>query len=192
MGRRREATAGQGAVGARGGSVRRYAAFLRGVMPRNCKMPELKRCFEAAGFTEVATVLSSGNVVFGAREAPPSVLEKKAEAAMEKGLGRAFLTIIRPLEALEAILAADPYAAFRLSPGAKRIVTFLRHPPTTKPSLPIETDGARILGMKGNEIFSAYVPSPRGAVFMTLIEKTFGDELTTRTWDTIKKIADRY
>jgi hypothetical protein len=36
-------------------------------------------------------------------------------------------------------------------------------------------DGARILCMKGTEIFSAYVPNPRGAVFMTLIEKTFGD-----------------
>jgi len=179
-------------VSARGGSVGRYAAFLRGVMPKNCKMPELKRCFEAAGFTEVTTVLSSGNVVFGAREAPESVIEKKAEAAMEKGLGRAFLTIVRPLEALQAILAADPYAAFRLPPAAKRIVTFLHHLPAAKLSLPIERDGARILCMKGTEIFSAYVPSPRGAVFMSLIEKTFGDELTTRTWDTVKKVAGRY
>jgi hypothetical protein len=29
--------------------------------------------------------------------------------------------------------------------------------------------------------FTAYVPSPRGAVFMTLIEKTFGTNVTTRT-----------
>jgi hypothetical protein len=43
--------------------------------------------------------------------------------------------------------------------------------------------------MKGTEIFSAYVPSLRGAVFMTLIEKTFGNELTTRTWDTLNKVA---
>jgi hypothetical protein len=33
------------------------------------------------------------------------------------------------------------------------------------------------------------MPNPRGAVFMTLIEKTFGDKVTTRTWDTIKKCA---
>jgi len=31
-------------------AMRRYAAFLRGVSPMNAKMPELKRCFEAAGF----------------------------------------------------------------------------------------------------------------------------------------------
>jgi uncharacterized protein (DUF1697 family) len=45
----------------------RYLAFLRGVSPMNAKMPELKRCFEAAGFTDVKTVLANGNVAFDAR-----------------------------------------------------------------------------------------------------------------------------
>jgi uncharacterized protein (DUF1697 family) len=43
--------------------------------------------------------------------------------------------------------------------------------------------------MQGGEVFSAYVPSPRGAVFMTLVEKTFGKEVTTRTWATVRKVA---
>jgi uncharacterized protein (DUF1697 family) len=55
--------------------------------------------------------------------------------------------------------------------------------------LPIEIDGARVLCVKGKEVFTAYVRSPRGAVFMTLIEKTFGKEVTTRTWETIQKVA---
>ena|SRR5262245_22687355 len=166
-----------------------YAAFLRGVMPMNVKMPELKRCFEAAGFTDVKTVLSSGNVVFSAREASEASLERKAEAAMSKHLGRAFLTIVRPLEALRAILAADPYKAFRLTPGAKRVVTFLRSTPKSRLTLPIELDGARILHVEGREVFTAYARSARGPVFMTLIQKTFGEEATTRTWDTVKKVA---
>ena len=49
-----------------GGVMRRYVAFLRGVNPMNAKMAELRRCFETAGFTDVRTVLSSGNVAFGA------------------------------------------------------------------------------------------------------------------------------
>ncbi len=32
----------------------------------NAKMPELKQAFEAAGFTDVQTLLSSGNVTFSA------------------------------------------------------------------------------------------------------------------------------
>ena len=54
--------------------MRCYAAFLRGVSPMNVKMPDLKLAFEAAGFEDVRTVLSSGNVVFGAAPATVAVL----------------------------------------------------------------------------------------------------------------------
>ena len=167
----------------------RYAAFLRGVMPMNAKMPDLKRAFEAAGFGEVRTVLSSGNVVFDARAATVAALERKAEAAMQRTIGRVFLTIVRPVEALQELLASDPFGAFRLKPGAKRIVTFLRQRPTTRIVLPPELAGARIYAVQGGEVFSAYLRTPKGPVFMTLIDKTFGKEQTTRTWDTVAKIA---
>src|SRR5687768_14076945 len=140
----------------------------------NAKMPELKAAFEAAGFTDVKTVLSSGNVVFTAARAAPSSLERRAEAAMNKHLGRDFRTIVRPVDALRAMLQSDPYTAFRLAPGAKRIVTFLRERPSGKLTLPIELDGARLLQIQGQDVFGAYVQSPKGPVFMTLIEKTLG------------------
>src|SRR6266851_5202552 len=103
----------------------RYAALLRGVMSTNAKMTPLKDAFEAAGFTDVKTILGSGNVVFSARAASEASLERRAEAAMNERLGRTFLTIIRPIEALRDLLESDPYKAFRLAPGAKRVVTFL-------------------------------------------------------------------
>jgi len=169
--------------------MERYAAFLRGVSPMNAKMPELKKAFEAAGFADVKTVLSSGNVVFGARASTEATLARKAEAAMKEHLGHSFLAIVRSVEALREILAADPYEDFRLPRDAKRVVTFLRGPSGKKLDLPIELDGARILSVRGAEVFSAYVPGPKGPVFMTLIEKTFGKDVTTRTWDTVRKVA---
>jgi len=170
-------------------AIRRYAAFLRGVSPMNAKMPAVKRSFERAGFTDVATVLSSGNVVFNANASFEESLERKAEAAMEKELGRAFPAIVRPVDALRAILDSDPYKAFHLPSGAKRVVTFLRDPPKSKLDLPVERDGARILCLEGTEAFSAYVRTSRGPVFMTLIEKTFGKDVTTRTWETVGKVV---
>ncbi len=167
----------------------RYAAFLRAVSPMNAKMPDLKAAFEAGGFTEVTTLLSSGNVVFSARATSPSALQRKAEAAMLRHLGQAFLTIVRPVDALRELLAADPFRSFRFDPAAKRVVTFLRQRPAARPRLPIERDGARILGLEGTEAFTVYLPSPKGPVFMTLIEKTFGREQTSRTWDTVAKVA---
>lgn len=158
-------------------------------MPTNCKMPALKAAFEAAGFTDVTTVLGSGNVVFDARTSSAEKLQQKAEAAMHEQLGRVFLPIVRPLEQLQKLLATDPYKRFNVNPKAKRIVTFVRGRPHGKLTLPIELHGARILTMKDGEIFSAYLPTPKGPVFMTLIQKTFGDAVTTRTWETIRKVA---
>jgi uncharacterized protein (DUF1697 family) len=169
--------------------MERYAAFLRGVSPTNAKMPDVARAFEAAGFRDVRTVLSSGNVVFSARGASPEALERKTEAAMRKSLSTAFPAIVRPVAALRELLASDPYEGLRLPAGAKRVVTFLRARPRTVPDVPLELDGARIVRVEGGEVFTAYVPSPRGAVFMTLIEKTFGKDVTTRTWDTIRKVV---
>jgi uncharacterized protein (DUF1697 family) len=86
----------------------RYAAFLRGVTPMNAKMPALKQAFETAGFTEVKTVISSGNVVFDSRRGSESALQQKAETAMREQLGQAFLTIVRPVAMLEEMLQSDP------------------------------------------------------------------------------------
>jgi uncharacterized protein (DUF1697 family) len=165
----------------------RYAAFLRGVGPTTLRMPDLKRSFEAAGFTDVRTLLSSGNVVFTAP--PGGSLERKAEAAMSKELGRTFLTIVRSIEDLRAILASDPYAGAKLPRGAKRVVTFLREKPVSKVTVPVQRDGASIVRVSGLEAFSAYVRTPRGPAFMVLIEKTFGKDVTTRTWETVQKVA---
>lgn len=169
--------------------MRRYAAFLRGVMPMNAKMAELKAAFEAAGFSAVKTVLGSGNVVFSVAAAAEASLERKAEAAMQRRLGREFLTIVRPIDGLEELLASDPYRRFCPAPEAKRIVTFLRGRPQARIKLPVEFEGACIHGMKQGEIFSSYLPTPKGPVFMNLIEKTFGKEQTTRTWDTVGKVV---
>jgi uncharacterized protein (DUF1697 family) len=167
----------------------RYVAFLRGVSPMNAKMPELKRAFETAGFTDVKTVLSSGNVVFDARSKSEASLLRQIEKTMEQNLDRTFLTIVRPVSALRELLDEDPFAAFRLPPKAKKVVTFLREPPTTKLKLPIALDDARILAVRGHDALSAYVPSPGDPAFMRLIEKTFGKDITTRTLDTVAKCA---
>jgi uncharacterized protein (DUF1697 family) len=156
----------------------------------NAKMPELKSSFEAAGFTEVRTVLSSGNVVFTtARAVALSSLERRAEEAMRASLARSFSTIVRSTKFLQSMIETDPFAGFDLPSEAKKVVTFLRRPVESVPELPIERDGARILKVDDTEVFSVYVPSDKGPVFMNLLERAFGTDITTRTLDTVKKCA---
>jgi len=156
---------------------------------QNASSADLKRAFENAGFSAVKTVLASGNVVFNARAKSVPAIERQAEKAIKEQLGRTFFTIVRPMSELLALLEADPFSRFELAPGSKKVVSFLRSAPKTAPKLPISQDGAHVLLLAGHEVFSGYVPSPRGPVFMTLIQKTFGDEVTTRTWDTVRKVA---
>jgi hypothetical protein len=92
---------------------------------------------------------------------------------------------------LQKLLASDPYRRFRLRPNSKRIVTFLRRLPRATLPVPVELDGARILAVRGREVLSAYTPNPRGPVFMQLIEKTLGKEVTSRTWETVIKVGNR-
>ena len=155
----------------------------------NAKMPELKKCFEAEGFSDVRTLLSSGNVVFSARSSSVARLERRAETAMQSELGHSFATIVRSAEYLQNLLQSEPFARFNLPSTAKRIITFLRRPTEPKLGLPIEKDGASILAFTGAEVLSAYVPSPKGPVFMSLLERTFGKDITTRTLDTVRKCA---
>jgi uncharacterized protein (DUF1697 family) len=169
--------------------MNRYVALLRGVSPMNCKMAELRHCFEAAGFMDVKTVLSSGNVAFCAKPAIVPLLEKKVEAAMAKHLDRTFPTIVRPSAFLQSLIESDPFAVYELPADAKRIVTFLRQPYQGQVKLPVERGQASILKLEHTEVYSAYVPDEKGPLFMALLERTFGTGITTRTLDTVRKCA---
>lgn len=155
----------------------------------NAAMPDLKRCFEEAGFTSVRTVLGSGNVAFDARSGTEASLEQKAQAAMREVMGHDFYTIVRPQAHLVGLLEADPFAAHAIPAGAKRVVSFLRESRAPKVKLPLSQGGATVLCLRGREGLTAYVASDQGPVFMKLIEAAFGADVTTRTWDTVKKCA---
>lgn len=155
----------------------------------NARMPALTRCFEAAGFSDVRTLLSSGNVVFTSRSSPLAALERRAEKAMLSELGRSFGTFVRPARYLQALIESEPFAPFDLPPGAKRVVTFLHGPDHQALELPITRDGASILKVSGSEVLCAYVPGPKGPAFMRLLERTFGVGITTRTLETVRRCA---
>ncbi|PZA05933.1 MULTISPECIES: DUF1697 domain-containing protein [unclassified Meiothermus] len=165
----------------------RYLAFLRGVSPMNLKMADLKRCMESAGFTEVKTILSSGNVAFNASVRNEAAIAKEIEAQLQQQMGRGFPVTVRSVEHLQNLLASDPFGKHKVRAGAKRVVTFLWKPADAKLKLPIEYEGATIHEVQGLEAFTSYVPHPKGPVFMSLLEKTFGKEQTTRTWETVKR-----
>lgn len=167
----------------------RYVAFLRGVSPQNAKSTDLKRLFEAAGFANVRTILSSGNVAFDVASKSEAAIERRVEALLQESLGRGFYPIVRSSPYLKELQAQDPYARFTFPPEAKRVVSFLRVACESKVPLPLVSDDAYVLGTIGREVFTVYMPNPKGPVFMQLIDRAFGANVTTRTWETVRKCS---
>jgi uncharacterized protein (DUF1697 family) len=151
-------------------------------------MPQLRHAFEVEGFSGVKTVLASGNLLFEAPKASAASLERRAEAALLKSVGKAFLTIVRTEDSLRELVASNPYEGLNVAPNAKRIVTFIRNPPASL-KLPITQDGACVLRLAGHDLFTAYLPNAKGPVFMKLIDRAVGKEQTSRTWQTLEKLA---
>src|SRR5689334_20206130 len=106
----------------------RYAAFLRGVNlgKRTVKSAELKTAFEAMGFTEVKTLLASGNVLFDAR--PSKSLQQKIETGLEESFGFKVGVVLRTLDELRAMVASDPYEGVTENEAQKLHVLLFAEP----------------------------------------------------------------
>ena len=87
----------------------RYAAFLRGVNlgKRTVKSAELKAAFEAMGLGNVKTLLASGNVLFDAKAS--NTLKGKIEAGLKEAFGFEIGTVLRSVDELATMVAADPF-----------------------------------------------------------------------------------
>ena len=102
----------------------RYAAFLRGVNVGgvNLKMAEVAKAFEDAGFTNVRTILASGNVLLDSRSGVDAV-RKKAEKALRDTFGYDAWVLAYDIATVAAVSAKFPFE--RELEGHHSYVTFI-------------------------------------------------------------------
>jgi uncharacterized protein (DUF1697 family) len=108
----------------------RYVALLRGINVGGknlIKMPALKACFEAQGFTDVATYIASGNVLFSS-PAGAAALAPRIEAALGAAFGYDASVVLRSRRQLADTVARAP-KGFGAAPDRFRYdVLFLKAP----------------------------------------------------------------
>jgi uncharacterized protein (DUF1697 family) len=104
--------------------VTRYAAFLRGVNVGgvNLKMADVTKAFEDAGFTNVRTILASGNVLLESRSGVDAV-RKKAENALRDAFGYDAWVLAYDLDTVASISESYPFE--REVEGHHSYVTFV-------------------------------------------------------------------
>lgn len=162
------------------------AALLRGVNlgGRKVVMAELRAVCEAAGFTDVRTLIASGNLVLGAKERGAK-LEARLEKLILDGLGLKTEVFVRDLAQLDAIIAANPFKSFAKSSPNFLVVTFMRAPASKA-----ELKAMAAIAITGEEWKQGkdclYVKFPNGQGPSKLKTPKLG---TARNWNTVLKLA---
>jgi uncharacterized protein (DUF1697 family) len=174
-----------------------YAAFLRAINVGGHKpvpMHALKKALESLKFTNVKTLLASGNVVFEASRGAPAALEKTISEKLKKSFGFEIPVLVRTKEELQKLSDADPFKGIRVPPQARIFVTFLQDKPGKHSLSSTETreSGFKILSTRGREVFSIVTAPPGSGTtdLMKVLEKKYGKQITTRSWQTVLRMLD--
>lgn len=133
-----------------------YIALLRAVnVGGTGKLPmsELKAICLEAGFAHVQTYIASGNVVFRAR-ASANKVKSALEQRLESYAGKPIGVVVRTLEQLAAVLAANPYKAGAQS---RTVTIFLDGPPPADTLRRVSGREREELCLGEREIFVHYV-----------------------------------
>ncbi len=167
--------------------------MLRGINlgKRQLKSAELKAVVEGMGFTEVKTILASGNVVFEAGDASPEALERDLHAALEKATGLKSDVYVRNRADLEKLVAANPFPKEAEARPSFLLVTFHREPPNQAAIDKVleSCDGSERMVILGRELFTDF---PEGQARSNLIPAMQKAKLahanTGRNWNTVLKL----
>jgi uncharacterized protein (DUF1697 family) len=169
----------------------RYAAFLRGVNVGgvNLKMAGVAAAFEEAGFSNVRTILASGNVLLETRSDVAAV-RKKAEAALRKAFGYDAWVLAYDIDTLQAIVDAYPFEPE--VPDHQSYVTFVSDEAVLDELAELaKNPGPDELIARGEGVVYWQVPRSRtleSTMGKTMGKKRYKSSTTTRNLRTLGKV----
>ena len=156
------------------------------------KMADLKAVITGLGFTDVETLLQSGNVVFRSDGATGKALETMLEMEIAKRLGLKTDFIVRSAKEWEGVVSANPFPDAAKDDPSHLLVIFLKDvvKPKAVEALRSAIKGRETIATKGRELYAIY-PDGIGRSKLTnaLIEGKLGTRGTGRNWNTVMKIA---
>lgn len=169
----------------------KYAAFLRGVNVGgvNLKMAEVAAALTDAGFTQVRTILATGNVLLESTAGVASV-RKKAEAALRDRFGYDAWVLAYDVDTVRALVDAYPFE--REVDGYQSYVTFVADKTMLDELAALaEKAGPDEKIRRGDGVI--YWQVPKGATLDSTIGKTMGkprykSSTTTRNLRTLDKV----
>jgi uncharacterized protein (DUF1697 family) len=169
----------------------RFVALLRGVNVGGAKrvpMAEWRAQLQQLGYTDVATLLNSGNAVFGAARGSATRHAAQIAESLRTGLGVDVPVIVKSAGELDAIVAANPIAD--PAEPSRLLVVFA---PDAATLAGLEPIGSLVAAPERFEIgrHAAYLHCPQGILKSRAGEALLGRAgrgVTTRNWTTTLKL----
>jgi uncharacterized protein (DUF1697 family) len=175
--------------------VPRYALLVRGINVGKAKrlaMADLRALLADAGYTDVRTLLNSGNAVLTGPEVDPAEQAARVEGAIAERTGLDVRCVVLTAEELRDVVKAHPFTEVATN-GSRMMAHVLAATPDPErlaahDPVALDPDNTKLVGRV------IYQWCPDGLLEAPPVggfaEKHLGVAVTTRNWNTITKLAD--
>ena len=155
-------------------------------------MSDLRALIESLGFTEVKSLLQSGNLVFRSGRRSVAGLERLLESEIKARFEFPIDCLVRTADQWQAIISANPFRAEAESDPNRLVVMFLKKVPEASDmqALAATVRGPEVVRDDGRHLYMFYPDGiGRSKLTGTLIEQKLRTRGTARNWNTVLKLA---
>lgn len=174
--------------------MNRRVALLRGINVgggNRLPMAELRATAESLGWTDVATYIQSGNLVFAAEGDELELAETLARALRDRhGLG--VPVVVRAAADVERIAAAHPSADSGIDPKFLHVLVLDRAPdPSDVGAVDPDAHAPDTWTLDGREVYVTYPNgSGRSTLTIDVFERAWGVTATARNLNSMRKLVE--
>lgn len=155
-------------------------------------MADLRGLLTRLGFSDVKSLLASGNLVLRTSGVSAADLERLFERETAARLGLATDFFVRTAAEWKAIVACNPFPAQAESDPGRLVVALCKDAPSPQAveALRRAITGPETVAALGRELYAVY-PAGIGRSRLTtaLVERTLGTRVTGRNWNTVLKLG---
>ena len=172
-----------------------YIALLRAVNVGGTaavKMDALRAMTADLGFTDVQSLLQTGNLVFTGKATGRAEIEGLIEAEAEKRLGLTTTVVVRTAADWAEVIARNPFSDEAKDDPSHLLVMPLKNAPVAEAEAALQ---AAVVGRERVRVIgdAAYLVYPDGVgrskLTAVLAERKLGARGTARNWNTAMKLA---
>jgi uncharacterized protein (DUF1697 family) len=169
-----------------------YIALLRGINAGRAKriaMADLRSLIEGLGFSDVRTLLNSGNALFKATRTTSAKVASVIEEAIQREFGFSVSVVVVTARDLNTIVAANPLAEAAQDPS-RFLVAFVAKKSVLGKANPLlqQSWAPEALAIGRN---AAYLWCASGIIDSKLVKefsRVTAGTVTTRNWSTVLKL----